>query len=408
VSDIAIKVENLGKMYRIGESVPYRTLKESLTHALTMPFRFITGSSNGAGRRDDANDGENHIWALKDVSFDVKKGDVVGIIGGNGAGKTTLLKILSRITDPTEGSIQIRGRIGALLEVGTGFHPELTGRENIFLNAAIMGMTRAEIKRKFDDIVDFSGVENFIDTPVKRYSSGMYVRLAFSVAAYIEPEILLVDEVLAVGDAAFQKKCMGKIEDVASEGRTVIFVSHNMGVVNALCPRAILLDGGRIALDGETREVTGKYLNEGNDTRAVWTATSKETDLKKPFLFLRACVKNKEGTLTEVFESNEPITVEIEYKVLQAITSCQLGVRVYGSDGSVVFTTTDLDNDGIHSKPRNPGDYLTTFTIPERLLSPGMYGILLAAHEPNVQVFDLVEQTVHFERSTRLSSSQSD
>ncbi len=260
MSDIAIRVENLGKQYRIGSSqAAYRTLRETLVDAVQAPFqragRLLQGQASGAANLDET------IWALKDVSFEVKQGEVVGIIGRNGAGKSTLLKILSRITEPTTGRAEIHGRVGSLLEVGTGFHPELTGRENIYLNGAILGMTRTEIERKFDEIVAFAEVEKFLDTPVKRYSSGMYVRLAFAVAAHLEPEILLVDEVLAVGDAAFQKKCLGKMGDVAQEGRTVLFVSHNMATVESLCGTTFLLNEGHIIKRGRTSDIIEAYMN---------------------------------------------------------------------------------------------------------------------------------------------------
>src|SRR5881628_3746544 len=246
MSDIAIRVEGISKHYRIGaRQERYYTLRDTLTEAVTRPFQKLAAffSRNGAGTRTPE---AWSIWALKDVSFDVKRGEVVGIIGRNGAGKSTLLKILSRITEPTEGRAKIHGRVGSLLEVGTGFHPELTGRENIYLNGAILGMKKAEIDWKFDGIVEFAEVEQFIDTPVKHYSTGMYLRLAFAVAAHLEPEILIVDEVLAVGDTAFQKKCLGKMGDVAKEGRTVLFVSHNLAAIENLCSSSFLLDSGRV------------------------------------------------------------------------------------------------------------------------------------------------------------------
>ncbi len=265
MNDIAIKVENLSKLYKIGaRQQGYKTLRESIMGTLTAPFRRMKrmAQSTSSGQQSTVNGqrSDDTIWALKDVSFEVKRGEVVGIIGRNGAGKTTLLRVLSQITEPTEGRAEIHGRVGSLLEVGTGFHPELTGRENIYLNGAILGMRKAEIEHKFDEIVAFSEIERFIDTPVKRYSSGMYVRLAFAVAAHLEPEILLVDEVLAVGDAAFQKKCLGKMGDVAKEGRTVLFVSHNMGAVEHLCQQGILLDAGKIVRQGQVTSVIRYYL----------------------------------------------------------------------------------------------------------------------------------------------------
>ena len=251
MSEIAVRVEHLGKRYRIGgQQVAYKTLRESLMAAAGVPIRWLRGERSSA---------KNTFWALDDVSFEINHGEAVGIIGRNGAGKTTLLKILSRITKPTSGRAELYGRVGSLLEVGTGFHPELTGRENISLNGAILGMRRAEIRRKFDEIVDFAGIERFLDTPVKFYSSGMYVRLAFAVAAYLEPEILLVDEVLAVGDAEFQKKCFGKMSDVTHEGRTVLFVSHNMAAIGNLCRRGIVLDQGRMSFIGSQSEAISEY-----------------------------------------------------------------------------------------------------------------------------------------------------
>jgi lipopolysaccharide transport system ATP-binding protein len=264
MSDIAIHVENLGKLYRIGERRRYKTLRDSLSQTMYAPFRAAASLFNGHNGHRPAVTGsssDNYIWSLKDVSFEIEQGEAVGVIGRNGAGKSTLLKILSRITKPTEGYVRIHGRVGALLEVGTGFHPELTGRENIYLNGAIIGMKKKEIDRKFDEIVAFAEVEKFIDTPVKLYSSGMYVRLAFAVAAHLEPEVLIVDEVLAVGDAAFQRKCLGKMDTVAKQGRTVLFVSHNMAAVGGLCSRAILLDGGQIKIDGPVSEVIEKYIS---------------------------------------------------------------------------------------------------------------------------------------------------
>ncbi len=257
MSDLAIRCEGIAKQYRIGERESYRALRDVVTDAVTAPFRRVRAALQGGNGRPS--DGPATIWALKEVGFEVKTGEVVGIIGRNGAGKSTLLKILSRITWPTRGSADIYGRVGSLLEVGTGFHPELTGRENVYLNGAILGMKKAEIARKFDEIVAFSELEKFIDTPVKRYSSGMYVRLAFAVAAHLEPEILIVDEVLAVGDAQFQKKCIGKMQKVGDSGHTVLLVSHNVALVEALCQRAILLDSGEVVARGPASQVTAEY-----------------------------------------------------------------------------------------------------------------------------------------------------
>jgi lipopolysaccharide transport system ATP-binding protein len=253
MSDLAIRVQGVGKRYRIGETVGYKTMRDTMAAIAKLPFNRRKKSESTAPHTE-------YLWALKDVSFDVKKGEVVGLIGRNGAGKSTMLKVLSRITVPTEGMVEMYGRTGALLEVGTGFHPELTGRENIFLNGAVLGMGRVEISRKFEEIVEFSGVRKFLDTPVKHFSSGMYVRLAFAVAAHLEPDILIVDEVLAVGDAEFQKKCLGKMSAVAGEGRTVIFVSHAMESVKKLCTRAILFQDGQTEMDGNVEDVVTRYV----------------------------------------------------------------------------------------------------------------------------------------------------
>ncbi len=260
MGNVAIRIENVGKQYQIGQgkTAAYETLADRIVSTVQAPFKRIGSVLRG----ESSAVATEHIWALRDVSFEVQHGEVVGIIGRNGAGKSTLLKILSQITEPTKGSIDIYGRVGALLEVGTGFHPELTGRENVYLNGAILGMTRHEIARKFDEIVDFSGIEQFIDTPVKHYSSGMQMRLAFAVAAHLEPEILIVDEVLAVGDAEFQKKCLGKMSDVTKEGRTVLFVSHNMGAVRSLTTRGVLLRSGQLAALGPTNQIVDMYMNE--------------------------------------------------------------------------------------------------------------------------------------------------
>ena len=277
MSDIAIRAENLSKLYRVGQYVGYQTLRDSITGAFTAPFRrrqrdggrVKETSLQSRGPNSSISGQGNYIWALKDISFEVKQGEAIGIIGRNGAGKTTLLKLLCRITYPTEGYAEVRGRVGSLLEVGTGFHPELTGRENIYLNGAVLGMKKVEIDRKFDEIVDFSGVEKFLDTPMKRYSSGMQVRLAFSVAAHLEPEILLVDEVLAVGDAAFQKKCLGRMGDITREGRTVLFVSHNMAAITNLCQRGFLIESGELTHQGPATETVHQYLNSTADTGAL-------------------------------------------------------------------------------------------------------------------------------------------
>jgi lipopolysaccharide transport system ATP-binding protein len=277
MSDVAIRAEGLSKRYQTGQREPYKALRDVITEAMTVPIRRLSALAQSTRQPKRARGSSREwIWALKDVSFEINHGDVVGIVGRNGAGKSTLLKILSRITKPSSGSADLYGRVGSLLEVGTGFHPELTGRENIYLNGAVLGMKKAEIERKFDDIIAFAEIEQFIDTPVKRYSSGMYVRLAFAVAAHLEPEILIVDEVLAVGDAQFQKKCLGKMGDVAKEGRTVLFVSHNMNAIQRLCSQSMLLAGGQLVAYADTPTIVSMYLASGvqESTPARWIDTS--------------------------------------------------------------------------------------------------------------------------------------
>src|SRR6266436_1722149 len=349
MSDIAIKVEGLGKRYRIGANQQsYRTLKEKLTLTAATPFRALqslagrNGHSSSNGHKSKA-----EIWALKDVSFEIKRGEVVGIIGRNGAGKSTLLKILSRITDPTEGYADITGRIASLLEVGTGFQPELTGRENIFLNGSILGMKHVEIRRRFDEIVAFAEVEKFIDTPVKHYSSGMYVRLAFGVAAHLDPEILLVDEVLAVGDAAFQKKCLGKMGEVAREGRTVLFVSHNMAAIENLCGRAILLADGQVSYEGGVDECVAAYLDSGimsheGDVDLTSHATRRSDALP---LLKRVRLLDKDGNVKDRFHCGETMRIEFTFDPVVPLKFPQFGIGVDDWMGSRIFSITTYFSD---------------------------------------------------------------
>jgi lipopolysaccharide transport system ATP-binding protein len=311
MSDTVIRVENLGKKYIIGhqQQERYTALRDVITNKVKSLGNLINP------KEKVENPAFEEFWALKDVSFEIKQGDRVGIIGRNGAGKSTFLKILSRITEPTTGSIKIKGRVASLLEVGTGFHPELTGRENIFLNGAILGMGKEEIKRKFDEIVAFAEVEKFLDTPVKRYSSGMYVRLAFAVAAHLEPEILIVDEVLAVGDAQFQKKCLGKMEDVGKEGRTVIFVSHNIATVTTLCQRAIWLVNGQVNSDGNAEQITSKYLTYGAEHSGEVIITNKSENQR--FWFKKVSLLDAKENVSSVFDVREPIKVCLEYELAE-------------------------------------------------------------------------------------------
>lgn len=373
-----LKVQGLSKRYRIGQiGVQHDTFAGKLVHSFSSPFRnlsrirglsrFDSGYKNGESETDV-------IWALKDVSFEVMPGDIVGLIGRNGAGKSTLLKVLSRITNPTKGSVAIYGRVSSLLEVGTGFHPELTGRENIFLNGTVLGMSRSEIKGKFDEIVDFSGVEKFIDTPVKRYSSGMQVRLAFSVAAHLEPEILLIDEVLAVGDIEFQRKCLGQMGRIAGEGRTVLFVSHNISAVNRLCPRTILLDKGKVVEDGPSLKVTSAYLHgTGHEMkgRRQWSlAEAPGSDVKLTEL----AITDVDGRPMSAVNIEEPVQVRLNYTVSKPNISfrCLVGFR---TQGIYAFHSSDPTESVIVK----PGSYRSTVTIPANLLSEGDYVVGVSA-----------------------------
>jgi lipopolysaccharide transport system ATP-binding protein len=391
MSDIAIRVESLGKQYRIGlapENYQWgatKTLRDSIASTLMLPIRVLRRETGARPLRDPKRSNfqrealsprHDRIWALKDVSFEVRRGQVLGIIGRNGAGKSTLLKILSRVTEPTEGMAEIHGRVGSLLEVGTGFHPELTGRENIFLNGAILGMKRAEIERKFDEIVSFSEVEQFIDTPVKRYSSGMYLRLAFAVAAHLEPEILVVDEVLAVGDAEFQRKCMGKMSDVAQEGRTVLFVSHNMSAILRLTEETLVLDHGQLVQRAATPQAIDYYLSSGfsESGERRWKAQEVPVDAT-PFCPLALRVLNPQGHIVDTHRSTDPVTVEVEYTLKDSVTGLRVGIYLLTIRGEYVFTSFDTDDPQkfLNYSSRPSGTYISRCTIPANYLNEGRY-----------------------------------
>lgn len=398
MNDVAIRAENLGKLYQIGERHGgYKTLREAIVRGLSAPFRHLSGNPQPS----NLNPQPDYIWALKDISFEVKRGEVIGIIGRNGAGKTTLLKILSRITEPTEGLAEIRGRVGSLLEVGTGFHPELTGRENIYLNGAILGMKKAEMDRKFDEIVAFAEIDKFIDTPAKRYSSGMYVRLAFSVAAHLEPEILLVDEVLAVGDAAFQKKCLGKMGDVAKQGRTVLFVSHSLGAVRSLCGRAVLLEEGQKKFDAPVEEVIGWYLFqiESSTGEVLWSPDDENSPVSPEIRLDAVRLLNSKGLVQSTFGVEQPIQVCVEYEVLKRLSSMRIGIQLLSVIGEVVFATTDEQAWPVE---RPCGHYASVCTIPGNFLNIGQYHIAVAVGVKrqgtllplrNVLIFTVAETT---------------
>jgi lipopolysaccharide transport system ATP-binding protein len=359
MSDTVIRVENLSKKYILGQqkegSSSYKSLRESMSDGAKSVGKKLLKP----GSQKDLNPSVQEFWALKDVSFDIKQGDRVGIIGRNGAGKSTLLKVLSRITEPTSGSIRIKGRVASLLEVGTGFHPELTGRENIFLNGAILGMSKVEITRKFDEIVDFAEVEKFLDTPVKRYSSGMYVRLAFAVAAHLEPEILIVDEVLAVGDAQFQKKCLGKMQNVASEGRTVIFVSHQMAAINNLCSSCVVLQSGELLFSGRTEYAITKYLESGAKSQhdAIKNIQSFRPSWAKS-LITSARVLDSKGQEQTNFPLGSDITFEMTFATQDAtnLKAPVMGVVInhatFGTIGGVNTRMTGFEiNNTSHNSP---------------------------------------------------------
>jgi lipopolysaccharide transport system ATP-binding protein len=377
MSDIAIHSEGLGKRYRLGASTSsrfrYKSLREAIVQRARAPFR---------GRSDED---RTPFWALRDVSFEIHRGEAVGVIGRNGAGKSTLLKILSRITDPTEGHVDLWGRVGSLLEVGTGFHPELTGRENIYLNGAILGMRTSEITSRFDEIVAFADVEKFLDTPVKHYSSGMFVRLAFAVAAHLEPEILIVDEVLAVGDAAFQRKCLGKMSEVGREGRTILFVSHNMQAVRQLCSRALWIEGGRIAGAGPSAEVVDAYLASVAGAEALEALPALIADLPAdPVFRLRALRVLQGDTPRTDVVSGKPVVLEVDYEVLQEATGFHLSLELRDAEGLLLFES--LHNGDEPEVPRTaPGRYVSRATIPADFLAATAYELALDASIPGVR-----------------------
>ncbi len=381
--NLALRVVNLSKQYRIGETrskVEYRTLRDSLRNL----FRRSRSAT---------------IWALREVSLEIPQGQVVGIIGHNGAGKSTLLKILSRVTRPTHGYAELYGRVGSLLEVGTGFHPELTGRENIYLNGAILGMTKAEIDRKFDEIVAFAEVEKFIDTPVKFYSSGMYLRLAFAVAAHLEPEILLVDEVLAVGDAAFQRKCLGKMGDVAREGRTVLFVSHNMSAILHLTQRTIVLQKGQVAFDGPTPDAVDFYLASGfrRAGERLWASEDLAMD-PGPFRPVALRVRDAQGRVTDTVRADEAFTVEWEYVLEAPLRGLRVGIYLLTTRGEYVLTSFDVDDLDLYRKweERPPGRYLSRARIPGHWLNEGRYILSVNASIFGVRTFFHEENALSF------------
>lgn len=391
MNDVAIRCEGLAKQYRIGKRESYKALRDVITDVVAAPFRRLRAAARHS-KNGNGNGEKPTIWALKDVSFEIRRGEVVGIIGRNGAGKSTLLKILSRITEPTKGRADIWGRVGSLLEVGTGFHPELTGRDNIFLNGAILGMRKAEIARKFDEIVAFAEVEKFIDTPVKRYSSGMYVRLAFAVAAHMETEILFVDEVLAVGDVAFQKKCLGKMGNVARQGRTIVFVSHNMAAVNALCSRCLILNLGAVEFDGPPNKATERYYAEslrvgsGLDLLSVQRGGSG----KARFTSIRVQAMDVDGRPLDVAYPGCDLSIEVELQCESSFSDANLALIFYDSKGyRLIDTNTAQKGDFVSLQAGQVAK--ARFLLREVLLRPGKYFIGLWLGREAIETIDDLE-----------------
>ena len=411
MSDIAIRVENISKLYRLGE-----ISTGTVSHDLNRWLAKIRGKEDPFSRVGEVNDrtqkgSSDFVWSLKDINFEVRQGDSVGIVGKNGAGKSTLLKLLSRVTAPTSGAIQVRGRIASLLEVGTGFHPELTGRENIYLNGTILGMRKKEIDRKLDEIIDFSGVERYIDTPVKRYSSGMYVRLAFAVAAHLEPEILIIDEVLAVGDIEFQKKCLGKMQDVSmKEGRTVLFVSHNMAAISTLCQSIILLKNGMLKFSGKTEEGLAVYMNSVDRSFSkidlAGAIEGQDDDVLK-FLDLELTQESGEGLQ---FVSNEEIKLSLKYRVKQRTLGLRIGCDVISKEADVVLFRTFHDDSASDQRVFEPGEYVSDLIINANLLKEGNYvvNIVIGIHNVRWLIYDEIKVNFSINNIRGLNSNYAD
>jgi lipopolysaccharide transport system ATP-binding protein len=391
VSDVLIRAEGLGKKYLIGHQVehkPYNALRD----VIAKTGRGFARSARDMirGRQLVVGDEIEEFWAVRNVNFEIRRGEAVGIIGRNGAGKSTLLKILSRITEPSTGRVEIKGRVASLLEVGTGFHPELTGRENIYLNGAILGMSRAEIRKKFDLIVAFAEVEKFLDTPVKRYSSGMYVRLAFAVAAHLEPEILLIDEVLAVGDAEFQKKCLGKMGAIASSGRTILFVSHNLRSIADLCGTSILLERGTVAAAGHPRDVVSRYLSGGIEDVTEWRPQPLPNS---PFQFNRVRVANaRRGEAGATIPYSEAVEIEFDYTVNDVLPIGRFALTLVNEVGLSVLSSADTDTVSNLNRPWPLGRFLLRCTIPGSLLMPGHYSLMFS--EPHPRGGDIIHENL--------------
>ena len=387
--DAVISANNIGKRYRIGHLQRYKTLRDNLSSAFRWPLRCAKRTFGIA--EESQNGATEDFWALDDVNFEIKKGEAVGLIGRNGAGKSTLLKVLSRITEPTTGHIEIEGRVGSLLEVGTGFHPELTGRENIFLNGAILGMRRVEITQKFDEIVQFAEIERFLDTPVKHYSSGMYTRLAFSVAAHLEPEILLVDEVLAVGDIAFQKKCLGKMGSVSMEGRTVIFVSHSLQAIRSLCQRSILLEGGKVRAVGATSDVLDQYVESLQETSALNSSDLKRSASSRrgsgAARFSGISVEDGEGTVRWEFCKGETLRLSFEYHIEEELSDLYISVAFCAQETQECVTQV---RERVASGKTGSGSAVLEF--PDVNLRPRDYGLRFYLMAKDTTLYDAIDE----------------
>jgi lipopolysaccharide transport system ATP-binding protein len=395
MSDIVIRAERLGKKYIIGrhaQNDSYLALRD----VLMKNAKSVWSKTRDLLRGNPVIQGDamEEVWALKDVSFEIQRGEAVGIIGRNGAGKSTLLKILSRITEPSAGRVAIDGRVVSLLEVGTGFHPELSGRENIYLNGTILGMTRKEIKRKFDEIVAFAEVEKYLDTPVKRYSSGMYVRLAFAVAAHLEPEILVVDEVLAVGDLSFQKKCLGKMEDVARGGRTVLFVSHNMGAIQMLCRKTMLLKNGSLVMIRDSGDAIAQYLS---DSRKDREGQIRLAPTGSDAFFTGISIRNSSGEICSEIDVSRSLTISFEYKILRPIRGLEVSFSLFNQCGSKIFYCPQSTSIHHYKNEYPPGEYVGSVEIPGNFLAPGSYTITAGIHQPNIQLFDGRQHVIGFQ-----------
>lgn len=377
-----IEIKNIGKKYDIAhQRGGYVALRDVLTNIAKSPFQFAKHKIKRAVGMET----KEEFWALRNIDLKINKGDIVGVIGHNGAGKSTLLKILTGITPPTEGEIIMHGKVASLLEVGTGFHPELTGRENIFLNGAILGMTKKEIVKKFDEIVAFSGIEKFLDTPVKYYSSGMYVRLAFSVAAHMEPDILLVDEVLAVGDAEFQKKCLGKMEEITGQsGRTILFVSHNMSAIQRLCKKTVLIEKGAVKKIGDTKDVISEYLHEGQSTGLVEFTKNKNKDVQ----ILSVETRNDKNKTTSTFSHDENFSIDLSYHVNKDLQNTIVTLEFFAQDGQMFFFSADSDN-AKKILDKKSGTYEVTIPIAKNFLNPGSYYLRFSIQSPGQIVYDI-------------------